>query len=485
MTRTSILVSVVVAVATASGVAAYQFGVQRGMQMSSRASAEPPAKAATVDPSAWTIAEGQQATTRHQRDGIKAGDVDPVTGRRILYYHDPMVPGKQFPAPGKSPFMDMLLVPQYAGGAGSDPGDVTISPRIVQNIGVRTAPVVEAAMAPQVSAVGSIAFNERDQAVVQARTQGFVEKLHVRATLDRVGKDQPLVELYFPDWIAAQEEFLSVRNMQGRELAPILEGARQRMRQAGMSDEQVAAVERTGQTQARMALHAPIGGVIGEIAVREGMTVMPGATLFKINGLSTVWANAELPESVAPLVRPNMKVTARSPAVPGTLMHGRVQALLPEVNPQTRTLKARIELDNPGWKLVPGMFVQLDFASAPAAPVLAVPSEAVIQTGTRAVVMLAEENGRFRPVEVEAGREAGGQTEIRRGLSTGQRVVLAGQFLIDSEASLKGLEGRLGKEAGPAMPAATDAAHSQAAPPAPAAPAAAPAHDKHEHGAAK
>jgi Cu(I)/Ag(I) efflux system membrane fusion protein len=473
MTRTGIFTAVIAA-AVAAGLAAYQIGMQRGMRMSAPAGTTPTGKTATIDPSAWTLAQGQDATTRHVRDGIKAGDVDPVTGRRILYYHDPMVPGKQFPAPGKSPFMDMLLVPVYAGGEGSDPGGVTISPRIAQNIGVRTALVVEAAMAPRVSAVGSNAFNERDQVVVQARTQGYVEKLYVRATLDRVGKGQPLVDLRFPDWIAAQEEFLSVRSMQGRDLAPVLEGARQRMRQAGMSDEQIAVVERTGQTQARMTLHAPIGGVIGEIAVRDGMTVMPGATLFRINGLSTVWANAELPESVAALVRPNMKVTARSPAVPGTLMQGRVQALLPEVNAQTRTLKARIELDNPGWKLVPGMFVQLDFASVPTATALAVPSEAVIETGQRSVVMLAEENGRFRPIEVETGREAGGQTEIRRGLSAGQRVVVAGQFLIDSEASLKGLEARLGKGAAADMPQAL---------PVPQAPAG--THATHEHGAAR
>ena len=446
MTRTGLYAAIVIAVAIACGLAAYQFGVQRGMRMSPPATDQPAAKAATIDPSTWSLAQGQDATIRHQRDGIKAGDIDPLTGRRILYYHDPMTPGQQFASPGKSPFMDMMLVPVYAGTEGPDPGRVTISPRITQNIGVRTAPVVEAAMTPQVSAVGSIAFNERDQAVVQARTQGYVEKLHVRATLDRVGKGQPLVELYFPDWIAAQEEFLSVRNMQGRDLAPILEGARQRMRQAGMNDEQIVAVERSGRTQARMTLAAPIGGVVSEIAVREGMTAMPGATLFRINGLSTVWANAELPESVAALVRPNMKVTARTPAVPDASLQGRVQALLPEVNAQTRTLKARIELDNPGWKLVPGMFVQLDFASAPTAPMLMVPSEAVIQTGQRSVVMLAEENGRFRPVEVETGREAGGQTEIRRGLSAGQRIVLAGQFLIDSEASLKGLQNRLGTE---------------------------------------
>ena len=447
MTRTTAIVATIAAAAAIGGAyGAYRLGMKHGTQMSP----PPPSAVAptpvTEDPSAWTIAQGQEATRRHERDGIKAGDVDPAVGRRILYYHDPMVPGKQFTAPGKSPFMDMMLVPMYAGTDSADTGNVTISPRISQNIGVRTAPVVEASLAPQVSAVGAIAFNERDQAVVQARAQGFVEKLHVRATQDPVKKGDPLVDLYFPDWIAAQEEFLSVRNMRGRDLAPVEDGARQRMRQAGMSDEQIAAVEATGRTQPRTTLRAPIGGVVAEIAAREGMTVMPGATLFRINGLRTVWANAEVPESVAALVRPGMKVVAHSPALPGVVLQGRVQTMLPEVNAQTRTRKARIELDNASGGLVPGMFVQIELAGAASARVLTVPSEAVIHTGRRAIVMLAEEGGRFRPVEVETGSEAGGQTQIRRGLTAGQRVVLSGQFLIDSEASLKGLEDRSSAE---------------------------------------
>ena len=159
-------------------------------------------------------AEGEAATRRHIETGLKAGDVDPVSGKRILYYHDPMVPGNKFDKPAKSPFMDMMLVPVFAEGE-SDQGKVTVSPRIQQNLGVRTTEVTEGMLAPQVSAVGNIAFNERDQAVVQTRAAGFVERLYVRATLDRVAKGQPLVDLYFPDWIAAQEEFLAVRRMQG------------------------------------------------------------------------------------------------------------------------------------------------------------------------------------------------------------------------------------------------------------------------------
>lgn len=430
----------------AAGYGLYTTGLQRGMGMA--AAPAPAASPAQAIPQ--SIAQGEDATRRHLTAGLKAGDLDPVTGRRILYYHDPMVPGNRFDKPAKSPFMDMMLVPVYAdsggdGGAGEG-STVTVSPRLQQNLGVRTAPVTEGTLSPPVTAVGSIAFNERDQATVQARATGYVERLHVRATLDRVAKGQALAELYVPDWVAAQEEFLSVRRMQGTDLAPLVEAARQRMRQVGMNETQIAWVEGSGQTQARTVLVAPIGGVVTELAVREGMTVTAGTTLFRLNGLGTVWANAEVPESQAALLRPGTRVRAKSPAVPGVALDGQVQALLPEVNPATRTLKARLELANPGGRLVPGMSVQMQFTDLQTGKALLVPTEAVLQTGRRTVVIVADGEGRsghFRPVEVEIGTEGGGQTEVRRGLQAGQRVVVSSQFLIDSEASLKGVEARL------------------------------------------
>ena len=418
----------------------YLFGMQQGMDMGATNMATAPGKLPQ------SIAEGEAATRRHIQSGIKAGDVDPGTGSKVLYYHDPMVPGNKFDKPAKSPFMDMMLVPVYADAGAensSDDSKVTVSPRIQQNLGLRTAAVTEGALSPQVTAVGSIAFNERDQAVVQARATGYVEKLHVRATLDPVRQGQPLADLYVPDWIAVQEEFLSVRRMQGTDLAPLIDAARQRMRQVGMNDAQIALVESSGRTQPRFTLVAPISGVVVELTARDGMTVMAGATLFRINGLSTVWANAEVPESQAALIRPGARVQAKSPAVPGASFDGKVQALLPDVNPSTRTLKARLELANPGSRLVPGMFVQMQFMDPRAGKSLLIPTEAVIQTGRRTVVMLAEEGGRFRPVDVDAGIESAGQTEIKRGLKLGQRVVVSSQFLIDSEASLKGVEARL------------------------------------------
>ena len=449
MKRKHIIIGVIsVGLLVGAGIGAYWVGMNQGMAMGAgvqtSGAASPAGTSVSTDSVPQSIAAGEDATRRHITAGIKAGDVDPATGRKVLYYHDPMVPGNKFDKPAKSPFMDMMLVPVYADGdGGSDGGKVTISSRIQQNLGVRTAEVTEGVLSPQVSAVGNISFNERDQAFVQARATGYIERLYVRATLDRVRKGQVLAELYVPDWIAAQEEFLSVRRMLGTDMAALVDAARQRMRQVGMSEEQVRLVESSGKTQPRIALVAPIGGVVVELVAREGMTVMPGATLFRINGLSSVWANAEVPESQAALIRPGTKVQASSAAAPGTSLLGTVQAIIPEVNQTTRTLKARVELANPGNVLVPGMLINMRFMDMRAEKSLLIPTEAVIQTGKRVVVMLAEDIGKFRPVEVETGIESNGQTEIKRGLQAGQRVVVSSQFLIDSEASLKGVEARL------------------------------------------
>ena len=409
-TRTFVVVLVAAGVVGAAGYGLWWIGMSQGMKMAAPAP-----------------------------DGAAAG-------KAVLYWHDPMVPGQKFDKPGKSPFMDMQLVPVYAGNAG-DEGKVSISSRVQQNLGVRTAEVMRGSMAPAVEAVGSVAYNERDVAVVQARANGFVEKLYVRAPLDPVREGQPLAELYVPDWVAAQEEYLSVKRMAGTALEGLREGATQRMRLAGMSDEQIRMVESSGKVHPRLTVTAPIGGVVAELPVREGMTVMAGAPLFRINGLGTIWVNAEVPENQAAMVRPGNLVEARTPALPGVVFKGKVSAILPEVSPATRTLKTRIELANPAGQLVPGMFATVNFTPAARKDVLLVPTEAVIQTGQRSVVVVSETapdgKQQFLPVDVELGAEANGMTEIRKGLEPGRKVVVSGQFLIDSEASLKATTTRL------------------------------------------
>ena len=440
-TRTVIAALVAAALLGATGYGLYRVGMDRGMKMAS-----PPSGAAAP--------EGGSAK--------QAGLVDPATGRRVLYWHDPMTPGQKFDKPGKSPFMDMQLVPVYADSA-SDEGGITISPRIQQNLGVRTADVVQGTLTPAVEAVGSVAYNERNLVLVQARNNGFVEKLYVRTALDYVREGQPLARLYVPEWVSAQEEYLSARRIGGAGLEGILEGlvdgARQRMRLAGMTEDQIRLVESTGKVNAQFTVHAPISGAIVELGAREGMTVMAGAPLFRINGLDSVWVNAEVRENEAREVRPDNRVEARTPALPGVVFKGKVSALLPEVNPATRTIKARIELANPGRQLKPGMFVTVNFSQRRPVKMLLVPTEAVIQTGKRSVVIIEQGAGQFVPVDVEVGIEANGQSEIRKGLEAGQKVVVSGQFLIDSEASLKATTQRMeGAPKAAGGPANSDAA---------------------------
>jgi membrane fusion protein, copper/silver efflux system len=367
-----------------------------------------------------------------------AAPVAPVTeaGRKVLYWYDPMYPQQRFDKPGKSPFMDMQLVPKYA-DEGPAEGGVSINPRVTQNLGVRTAVVRTGTLDRRIEAVGTVAWNERGVVVMQSRTAGFVEKLYARAPLDPVAKGAPLVELLVPEWAAAQEEYLALLKSELADVETLRAATRQRLVLLGMSDEVIGAVERDRRVAPRVTLRAPIGGVIAALEVREGMNVMPGATLFRIVDLSSVWVNAEVPESLSAAVRPGTPVEARVAAWPGETFRGRVAAILPEISAETRTVRARIELANPGARLSPGMFASLAFAPAAGRAVLLVPSEALIRTGTRTVVILAGEKGMFRPVDVEAGGESGGDTEIMKGLAAGDRVVLSGQFLIDSESSLR------------------------------------------------
>jgi len=361
--------------------------------------------------------------------------------RQVLYWYDPMKPDVRFDKPGKSPFMDMQLVPKYADEAGA--AAVRIDPSVAQNLGIRTGRVERAAISPRLAAVGAVAFDERLTEVVQARIQGSVTRLHVKAPLEAVRRGQPLAEILAPEWRAAQEEYLALLDAESERAGPIRDAARERLTVLGVPEVTIRRIEERRQTVATTTLFAPIDGVVTELAVREGTTFMPGAPLFRINGLGTVWVNAEVPEALVGAVVPGSAVKARATAWPGLVFEGRVMALLPEVDPETRTLPVRIAIDNRERRLAPGMFLSLEFAGEAGEPQLVVPSEAVIVTGERAVVIVARGDGGFDVAEVTTGAEADGRTVILSGLAEGQSIVLSGQFLIDSEASLSSTVTRL------------------------------------------
>ncbi len=413
------------------------------------AAAAAPAATATVDPSSWGIPQGEAATRRHIESGLKAGEVDPVTGRRILHYHDPMVPGKKFEAPGKSPFMDMMLVPAYAGGEGADASTITVSPRIQQNLGLRTGEVTRSPRwRPEVLAVGAIAWNERDQALVQARALGYVERLHVRATLDRVAQGPgagrslraglgrraggvPVGAPHAGQRSGAAAGCGAPAHAPGRHERGADRTGRKKRRRAGAHDAVRADRRRIDRAECARGQHGDAGHDAGAHQ-RPCHRLGRGTSAGKPGGA---------------VARRRAGQGAQSGPAGHRRFAGRVQALLPVLNTGTRTLRVRMELGNPGGQLVPGMFVEMALSGPPQEKALLIPSEALIRTGRRTLVMVAEADGSFRPVEVEAGIETGDKTEIRRGLQAGQKVVLSGQFLIDSEASLKGVETRLGPSA--------------------------------------
>ncbi|RAK60209.1 efflux RND transporter periplasmic adaptor subunit [Phenylobacterium hankyongense] len=360
-----------------------------------------------------------------------------AAGRPVLYWYDPMTPAQHFDKPGKSPFMDMQLVPKYAGDAPGQAG-VQVDPARVQNLGVRVASAERGRLPSGATAAGVIDFDGRDVAVVQARAAGFVQRVYGRAPGDIVAAGAPLADVLIPEWAGAQGEYLAMRRTGDTAL---IRAARQRLQLLGMPPALVGAVERSGQVRNTVTVAAPTGGVIKTLMVRNGMTLSAGQTLAEINGLGRVWLNAAVPEALAGQVRVGETVTATLAAYPGQTFAGRVAAILPQAQAESRTLTARVELPNPGGRLRPGMFASLQFGGQSQAALL-VPSEAVIRTGKRTLVMLARPGGRFEPAEVRVGGEADGQTEVLAGLSEGEKVVASGQFLLDSEASLSGVQAR-------------------------------------------
>lgn len=377
----------------------------------------------------------QQSVSLAPEMAMAAEKTEAADERKVLYWYDPMMPQQKFDQPGKSPFMDMQLVPRYA-DEGGDSAAVSIDASITQNLGMRLAPVTRGALANSLEVVGSLTFNSRDIAVVQARTGGFVERVYARAAEDLLEAGAPLADLLVPAWVSAQEDYLALREAGDPAL---LAAARQRLRLAGMPAALIARFERSGKVQALWTVTSPIAGVLQDLNVREGMNLMAGDTLATINGLRSVWLDVAVPEAEALGLHKGQVVEARLPAFPGEVLSGSIDAILPQANLDSRTLRVRVELANPDGRLRPGLTAQVRLTRPAEGDALLVPSEAVIRSGRRALVMLAEGEGRYRPVEVRLGHEAEGNTQILEGLEEGQQVVASGQFLLDSEASLRGI----------------------------------------------
>src|SRR5664279_833213 len=277
------------------------------------------------------------------------GVVQDNSGKTVRYWYDPMVPNQKFDRPGKSSFMDMQLMPKYAEGSGDD-GDsgassVAISSQTAHNLGIRLEKVEIKSFGESLSAVGRIEPDERRFYVVQTRIPGFVERLSVRAVGDPVSKGQKIAEIYAPELLAAQQEYLALLALNNIDSdGSLKQAARNRLKLLGMSEGEVAAITKTGKSSPRFGLYAPASGVLTELGVREGGQLMPGASLMQISDLSQVWLIAEVPERDAAKLKPGLAAEVQLQSLPGEVFKGKVGYLYPMLNDTTRTLQVRIEL---------------------------------------------------------------------------------------------------------------------------------------------
>jgi len=391
----------------------------------------------------WFVAPGDGSVGGAGQGEVVNGVTQDGSGKTITYWYDPMVPRERYNAPGKSS-MNMALQPKYADGGGGE--EIRISPQVQQNLGVRTTRVVFDNLASAVAVVGRVETDERRIFEVQTLTPGFVQQLSVRAVGEQVGRGSRVASVYSPELLGAQHEYAALLKLSRSTITPTLRSAtRQRLQLLGLPEAAIRDLERGGRPQRTYDVFAPRSGIVTAIGARPGARVEPGQSILTLADLSQVWVVAEVPEASLGQIQVGQSAEISFSAYPGETRQGRIDYIFPTLDAEARTVRVRISLSNPGSRLKIGMFANLKIAGS-ATGALIVPTEAVISTGTRDVVIVGR-NGGFVPVEVELGREVGDRTEVRRGLNLNDTVVVSGQFLIDSEASLAGVIERLGRTA--------------------------------------
>ena len=378
----------------------------------------------------------------------------------VDYWVAPMDPNYRRDKPGKS-MMGMDLVPVYKDtGNAEDPEAVRIKPSVMHNLGVRTSRVTTGTIAKQIRTVGYVGYDESKINHVHVRTNGWIEKLHVKSEGETVQRGQVLFELYAPDVVNAQEEYLQVINSK---IKGMQRPARTRLRALGMSDRQIKQLTKRGKSYQRIRVYAPRSGTIAELNVGEGMFVKPDMTVMTIADLSSIWLMVEVFERQANWVAKGQKVDANFAYLPGTQWQGKVDYIYPNVDPMTRTFKLRLRFANPGGALKPNMYGKVTLYTQAKQNALSVPREALIRSGQKNHVILKTSSGSFKQQPVTIGIESGDQMEILSGLQAGDTVVTSAQFLIDSEASLKASFSRMAQMDGAdrAMPGSSVMAQYQ------------------------
>lgn len=355
---------------------------------------------------------------------------------RVLYYRNPMGLPDTSPKP-KNDSMGMAYLPVYAdeGTQGDPPGTVRISPGKIQTLGVRTETVeMRPSVDRSVRATGIVQFDERHLATVTTKVAGWIEHLAVSATGDPVRRGQVLAEIYSPDLVASEEEYLVAARLGGA----ITTASLQRLRAQDVPETEIARLRRTGRASRLIAVRAPADGVVIDKPAQEGMRVGPGDPLYKTADLSTVWLMAQVQEQDLGAVQPGEMAKANFVAFPGRTFEGKVDFIYPTLSADTRTARVRIIIPNPDGVLRAAMYANVQIAAASSAgAVLAVPSPAVIDNGVRQVVLIDRGEGRFEPRQVQLGTHGGDWVQVISGVSAGDKVVVGANFLIDAESNLR------------------------------------------------
>ena len=360
----------------------------------------------------------------------------PGNGKKILYYRNPMGMPDTSPVPKKDS-MGMDYIPVYEGEGPDDSGTVTLSPERIQRLGVRSEAAERRTLVRPVRATGTVQFDERRQAVVALLFEGWIEKLVASATGDKVRRGDTLATIYSPALLLAEQEYVLTRK--SGSVVPGLETtALQRLQVLRVPETEIERLRRGGEPRSRVDIAAPADGVVMEKPAIQGMRIMPGEMLFKLVDISTVWVIADVPETDVADILVGQMAAVGTTAYPNAGFQGKVSYIYPTVARETRTVRVRIEIPNPEDRLKADMLASVEIATGVGAgPQLAVPDSAVIDSGTRRIVLVDKGEGRFEPREVKIGTKAGAWYPIVEGVNEGERVVVSATFLIDSESNLK------------------------------------------------
>jgi len=386
--------------------------------------------------------------------------------KQVKHWVSPMDPTYVREEPGKD-YMGHDLVPVYEGGSS---GSVAVDPVIQQSMGVRMATAETRDLNRSLRTVGLVTFDEARQYAVTSKVEGWIERLYVNQSGQPVRKGQPLLEIYSPDLVTAQQEYLiALESSRSLTQSPfpevagggqrLLDAARSRLRYWDISDAQISQLEKTGQVKKSLTLFSPYGGIVTMKKALQGMRVMAGEELLQVADLSQVWVNADIYEQDLPWIKVGQVARVELPYAPGRVLEGKVDYIYPYLAGETRTVKARVVFANPGLELKPEMYANLQIATSPARDVLAIPVDAVLRSGQKSVVFVSLGEGKFDPRSVETGVSGDeGYVEIRSGLHPGDQVVTSAQFMLDSESKLREAIAKMMEPQAPAAatPATTD-----------------------------